>query len=140
MLALAHSAADYTFDLIHRLSIDCDATRNGWIQAAVTHRACRALHALARALRQSGAVPLDADEMAALTGSTHYVGGYMESTAGAVQPRKLALGLAAAAVRARARLHAHSRVRALRRTPDLLALRLGPAIGRESCRVRVVEI
>ncbi|MBV7485132.1 FAD-binding oxidoreductase [Bordetella sp. BOR01] len=124
MLAFAHSAADYTFDLIHRLSIGCDATRNGWIQAAVTPRAYRALHARARALQQSGAVALDADEMAALTGSTHYVGGYMESAAGAVQPRKLALGLAAAAVRAGARLHAHSSVRELRRTPDGWTLRL----------------
>jgi len=126
MLAFAHSAADYAFDLIDRLSIDCGATRNGWIQAAVTPRACRTLHARAQALRQTGAAvrALDADEMAALTGSTHYAGGYLEAGAGAVQPRKLALGLAAAAARAGARLHAHSRVRQLRRTPQGWTLQL----------------
>jgi len=126
MLAFAHSAADYAFNLVERLSIDCDATRNGWIQAAVTARACRALHARARALRETGAraEALDASDMAALTGSTHYAGGYLEAGAGAVQPRKLALGLAAAAAGAGARLHAHSRVEQLRRTPQGWALQL----------------
>ncbi|MBO1114492.1 NAD(P)/FAD-dependent oxidoreductase [Bordetella petrii] len=134
MLAFAHSAADYTFGLIERLSIDCDATRHGWIQAAVTPRACRVLHARARALQQAGAraEALYADDMAKLTGSAHYAGGYLESGAGAVQPRKLALGLAAAAARAGARLHAHSTVEQLQRAPQgwMLRLRQGSIAAR----------
>ena len=118
MMRFANSAADYTFGLIEQFAIDCAPTRNGWIQCAITTAARHRLHARVRALTRWGAPveALSAADMAQATGSRYYTGGYIELGAGAVHPRKFALGLAAAARAAGATLHGGAPVRAL--APD----------------------
>jgi len=117
MMRFANSAADYTFGLIDESAIDCAPTRNGWIQCAVTAAGRQRLHARVRALSRWGmpVAALSAADMAQATGSRYYTGGYIELGAGAVHPRKLALGLAAAARAAGAALYDATPVRGLSR-------------------------
>lgn len=134
MMRFANSAADYAYGLVARLGIDCSPTRNGWIQCAVTPAALRRLQVRARLLLQWGGqvAALTAADMFDATGSTHYPGGYIELGAGAVQPRRFALGLAAAAAQAGAVLHGDAPVRGLARDGNTWTLAL--ANGRVRAR------
>src|SRR5579872_404396 len=62
---------DLVFDLIRRHGIDCDAVRNGWIQAAISTRELQGLQARATQWQRLGidARLLDADQTALLTGA-----------------------------------------------------------------------
>ena len=107
MLRFGFTAADHVFDLVERLGIACQPTRNGWIQTAVTAAGRERLLRRGEALTAAGAAVrfLDAAEVAQATGSHHYFGGLDEVGGGAVQPLALACGLARAAARAGASLH-----------------------------------
>lgn len=100
-------SAAFTFDLIERYGIDCDATRGGWIQAAATPASFARLsrqsqHAEAR---RAGLVLLDAAEMARRTGSPAYRGGLLDPRGGMVHPLKFARGLADRVVAAGGVIH-----------------------------------
>lgn len=92
-------AADYTFALINRLGIDCEARQSGWVQAAHTEGALNLLHQRARQWQQWGGDVrmLDRQHTLARLGTSIYHGALLDTRAGQLQPYKYAQGLAAAA-------------------------------------------
>ncbi|MCR9151284.1 MAG: FAD-binding oxidoreductase [Rhodobacteraceae bacterium] len=119
MIDMAGGAADLVFRLIARHRIDCDAIRPGWIRAAHTPKALRALHDLARDWQAHGAPvePLDRDAIARLTGTSAYLGGLIDRRGGNLQPLNYALGLADAAERAGVRIFGQSPVTGIAPAP-----------------------
>jgi glycine/D-amino acid oxidase-like deaminating enzyme len=109
------STADEVFDLIAQYRIECDPVRQGWIQAAHDQSALREVQARAQQWSERGAPvePLDAGQVAALTGARGYCGGWIDRRGGRVQPLDYSRGLARAAHAAGVRLYEHSAVRTL---------------------------
>jgi glycine/D-amino acid oxidase-like deaminating enzyme len=116
LAALLRDSADAVFDLVRTHAIDCEAVQNGWLQPA--HRPSRM--ALARARhdqwRRRGAPVemIDREQMAALTGSSFWHGGWLHRRGGHVNPLGLARGLARAAIGQGVRLHTRTPVDGLR--------------------------
>ncbi len=98
------------FELIDRQGIECDAVRSGWIQAATSAEAMRVIESRVRQWSSRGADVqlLNAAEIAALTGSRRYVGGWIDRRGGTVQPLKLLHGIARAARECGVRVFTHS--------------------------------
>ena len=109
------SGPDVVFDLIRRFGIDCQAVRAGWIQPAHNDATRRLVEARARQWHARGAPTrvLERDEVAALTGSSLYVGGWFDGRGGTVQPLAYVRGLGRAAVSLGARVFRDTPVRAL---------------------------
>ncbi|OJF91060.1 NAD(P)/FAD-dependent oxidoreductase [Pararhizobium antarcticum] len=112
MITRAYGGPDFTFELIRRLGIDCEARQNGTLRAA-THG--KALDAVCETARQCHAhlMPtrlLDRDAIQAATGTAHYRGALFDPRGGDLHPLKYARGLAAAAMAAGVRIHSGSRV------------------------------
>jgi len=110
LIARSAEAPDLVFDLISRHSIECDAVRTGWLQLAVSESHLPLLQRRAEQWRRRGAdVSVLSDrEVARLTGSTRYCGGWIDRRGGAVQPLAYLRGLARAAMRSGARIFTHS--------------------------------
>ncbi len=110
---LAHlvaNSASFTFDLIRRHAIECEAVQAGWTQPAHSPgraRLARNRFAQWQALGADVSY-LDRNEVAAQTGSPIYHGAWLAKTGGHLNPLKYVRGLAAAAIRAGARIHTHS--------------------------------
>jgi len=119
MWEIAGGAADVVFDLIGRLKISCHAERCGWIAAAPHAAALESLRSRTEQWQRRGAPVelLDATRIAAVTGTTGYVGGMLDRRAGALQPLAFVRGLARAAQRAGAAIHGGSLVRELEVVP-----------------------
>ena len=117
IVALLRDSAQTLFDLARRHRIDCEAVQNGWIQPA--HRESRLAISRSRVAQwtKRGAPVrlLDRDEMAALTGSRFWHGGWINPTGGHINPLAFTRGLARAAAGAGAQLHTGTAVRGLRR-------------------------
>jgi glycine/D-amino acid oxidase-like deaminating enzyme len=118
-VALIRDSASLVFDLIRKHGIAAEAVQNGWIQPA--HRESR-LHLseqrVAQWARRGAPVTLySRAEMAALTGTDHWFGGWGNATGGRINPLGFARGLAAAAMQAGAVIHTASPVTAIERTP-----------------------
>lgn len=113
----AATTADVTFDLIARHGIDCDAVRDGWIQAGVSAKHLPVLERRARQWQARGieAVILDAKGIEDRTGSRFFRGGWFDPRAGRLHPLKYVRGLARAAQQAGAVIHGDSPVTALTR-------------------------
>lgn len=120
MTRFAYGAADYLFELVERLHIDCAATRNGWIQGAFSAASADYLQRRAKELNAHGGDVeyLDAKGMQAATGSSFWPAGLREKRAGAVQPLALAHGLARAVMQTGAMLYEHSPVASIVPRPD----------------------
>ncbi|EHK66736.1 NAD(P)/FAD-dependent oxidoreductase [Achromobacter arsenitoxydans] len=118
MMRFAYGNADYLFDLIERLRIDCAPTRNGWIQGAFSAASGDYVKRRASELNAHGGDVeyLDFDAMRAATGSSFWPAGLREKRAGSVHPLAFSRGLARAAVEAGAAIHDHSQVSAI--APD----------------------
>ena len=101
MIRMAGDAGDLVFDLIARHDIDCAASRPGWLRAAHTPKALRALHGLAADWDNHGGGMdmLDRAEMVRRSGTEAYLGGVIDRRSGVLHPLNYALGLAAAAER-----------------------------------------
>ena len=96
IVEIAGGAADFAFDLIQRHGIRCAPTRKGWIQGV--HTASQ-LDFIRRRLAQwelRGAPVrfLDRAEIAELTGTNAYCGGFLDGRGGMIQPLSYARGLA----------------------------------------------
>jgi glycine/D-amino acid oxidase-like deaminating enzyme len=120
LVAAAAAAPDLVFELIARLRIQCDATRNGWIQPATSEATLAQLARRAEQWWRRG-VPMDLlsrREVLQLTGSARYCGGLLDRRGGTVQPLAYVRGLAQGVIGAGGRIFTH--------TP---ALRLAP-VGR----------
>lgn len=117
MRRFAFGAADYTFELIDRLSIDCAPTRNGWFQVAVNPKIARYLQERTTKLKNAGADVeyFSQERICSATGSDYFHGGLYERAAGAVHPLALAQGLAKAAQKQGVLLFTQSRVESILR-------------------------
>src|SRR5690606_3401335 len=117
LVQFAGGTADLVFGLIERHGMDVPRERAGWIQGAHTRQALDIAHARAAQWARYG-VPtrsLDKAQVAALTGTDRYQGGWIDPRAGAIQPLSYVRGLARAALAAGARVHTDTPVQALRR-------------------------
>jgi glycine/D-amino acid oxidase-like deaminating enzyme len=110
LVEIAGGAAEFSFGLIERHAIRCAPVRKGWIQGA---HAPSILDTARRRVEQWGrrGAPvrfLDRDEVAELTGTERYCGGWLDERGGTIQPLSYARGLARAALAAGARIHGKS--------------------------------
>lgn len=132
-------AADYTFDLIARLGINCRPQRGGWIQAAHSPLALDMVMKRARQWQAEG-VPVEIfsrEALAEATGTSAHFGGWKDPRAGGVQPLDFLRGLTRAAIAAGARVFEQSPVESLSEQPNggwLLR------IGRHEVRARRVLV
>ena len=96
VIEFVDGSAAFTFDLIDRYGIECDATRSGWIQAAATPKSFGRLAERSRQAdaKRAGLELLDASSMEERTGSPAYLGGLLDPRGGMVHPLKYARGLA----------------------------------------------
>ena len=119
-LRMLERSADLLFELVARYGIDCDAVRNGWIQAA--HSPGRARAAARRAAewqaRGAPARALSREETAALLGTDAYCGGWIHEGGGHINPLAYTRGLARAAAQEGATIVAETPVTALAREQD----------------------
>ncbi|MDR0251991.1 MAG: FAD-binding oxidoreductase, partial [Brucellaceae bacterium] len=96
MIDMVGGSADLVFDLIRRHNIQCAPVRSGWIQAAHSELAKSAVHKRARQWQAQGVEVeiLDRSGVTKLSGTDHYLGGWRDPRAGAIQPLDYARGLA----------------------------------------------
>lgn len=118
LVELVGGAADYVFELIRRLGIECDARQDGWLQAAHHETALDGL--INRAVQWQGRGAdvqiLDKGQTRQLLGTSIYQGALLDRRAGQVQPYQYVHGLAAAARERGVRIFEHSAALQLRRT------------------------
>ncbi|MBX6741774.1 MAG: FAD-binding oxidoreductase [Acetobacteraceae bacterium] len=119
LVSLIRDSASLVFDLIRKHGIQAEAVQNGWIQPA--HRPSRMKLAESR-VRQWGSrgAPvrlLSREEMAKLSGSDHWHGGWENKTGGRINPLGFARGLARAAMEAGAVIHTRSPVLRIAQEP-----------------------
>jgi glycine/D-amino acid oxidase-like deaminating enzyme len=116
-VGLIRDSAAFTFDLIRRHGIEAEAVQNGWIQPAHRESRLRLSEKRAEAWGRRGAPTrmYSRAEMASLTGTDHWFGGWGNATGGRINPLGLARGLAKAAIGAGAVLHTGSPVTAIER-------------------------
>lgn len=113
-------AAAYTFDLIRRHGIDCDAVQNGWVQPAHAASKVNRSRLLAEQWAERGADVRFVDKPAldTLLGTADYYGGWYAASGGHVNPLALARGLAVAAAKAGAAIFTQSPASSLVRRGD----------------------
>lgn len=116
LVCMAAGSADLVFGLIQRHAITCDAAQAGWVQPSHTEAAfTRARQRVAQWQREGRPVELlDAAAIAELTGVPGWRGGWIDRSAGTLNPVAFARGLARAAALAGATLHETSPVTRLR--------------------------
>lgn len=118
-VALVRDSAAFTFDLIRRLGISCDAEQTGWIQPA--HSPSR-FEQISKprfaqwAQRGADVVLLEPNQLAQMLGSRAWHGGWMARTGGHLNPLAFVRGLARAVAERGVRLFCRSPVVRLERT------------------------
>ncbi len=129
MIARAYGGPDFTFDLIRRLGIDCDARQTGTLRAATHAQTVDAVRETARQCASHGmpTVLLDAAGIQAATGTSHYSGALFDPRGGDLHPLNYARGLAVAALAAGVKIHSGSRVLSISRKDGGWALRTAKA-------------
>lgn len=134
VLEVAGGAPDQVFEVIDRLAIDCHPVRAGYIQGSTSQAGLERGRAWVRQWGALGAPvrELDRDEIAALTGTRAYVGGFLDERGGNLHPLAYARGLARGALSAGARIHGASRVEHL--APADGGWRLATATGSLTAR------
>lgn len=117
LIGFAAGTADAVFDLIRSERLDVPYCRSGWIQAAHTQAALEAAAERHRqwTARRADATLIDAEEIAALTGTSGYAGGWLDRRAGTVQPLALTREMARIATEAGVRIATGTRATALAR-------------------------
>ncbi|MEP6564806.1 MAG: FAD-dependent oxidoreductase [Mesorhizobium sp.] len=102
LINFAASTADAVFDLIHDEKLAVPFVRNGWIQAAHTETALKAAANRDRQWQARGADVrlLSAAEIAAMTGTNGYLGGWLDRRAGVIDPLAYTSELARIAIAA----------------------------------------
>ena len=127
LVALLRDSANVVFDLVRKHAIDCEAVQNGWVQPA--HRESRLAVSRSRCeqwqRRGAPAQMLDREQVAAITGSRFWCGGWQNPTGGHLNPLGFTRGLARAAMAAGAVVHTHSPVGGLQRTGDRWQVKSG---------------
>jgi glycine/D-amino acid oxidase-like deaminating enzyme len=117
MVAMSGDAPNLVFDLIRRHQISCEALQSGTLRAAIREQSARAVAASAAQCARRGmpASLLDADAVAAATGTRRYRCAMLDARGGRVNPLGYARGLAQAAMQAGAAVHGATPVTRLQR-------------------------
>jgi glycine/D-amino acid oxidase-like deaminating enzyme len=117
LIATIAQAADNVFDLIARHGIDCQATRQGWIQPAHSPKMLEALARRARQWEKRGAPVsmLDRRAIVERVGTQAFLGGWIDRRAGSIQPLSYVRGLVRAALRLGVAIHGNTLVTKLER-------------------------
>lgn len=115
VVAAVGSVGDEVFGLIDRHGIECEATRKGWLQPAISARTLDMVKRRSEQWARRGAPArfVDRARISELIGSERYLGGWEDGRAGHVQPLSFNRGLASAAARAGARIFVRSPARQL---------------------------
>ena len=110
LAGIVGDAADFAFGLIERHGIRCAPVRKGWIQGVHAPSKLDATRRRVEQWERRGAPVrfLDRTEVAQLTGTDRYCGGWLDGRGGMIQPLSYARGLARAALAAGARIHGQS--------------------------------
>jgi glycine/D-amino acid oxidase-like deaminating enzyme len=130
--------ADTVFDVIARHGIRCDAVRAGTLEVSDTRKGIEELRAYQR---EHGALTrrhewLDGAAIERTTGAPGYTAGYIDRSAGTIQPLSYVRGLAQAAQAFGASVHTRSRAIAIKRQDG--KWRVATARGAVSARHVVV--
>ena len=118
LIAFGGAAATRTFDLIQTHQLACNASDAGWIQPALTPGQLeRVTQRATQWQAHTGAdiELLSAERVQALTGTSAYVGGWLDRRGGQLQPLSYARELARVALAAGCSIYPFSRVSAVRR-------------------------
>jgi len=108
-------SADALFALINQYGIDCQARQKGWLRVDHCEQARKVSASNTEIWNRYGAdmQVVEGDEVARLSGSSHYRSGVVAPRGGAVQPLSLARGLARAAMEAGVTIHGQTAVTGL---------------------------
>lgn len=117
LVQLVADSAKFTFDLIRRHAIECEAVQNGWVQPMHTPGRMKLAEKRVRAWARRGAPVelLDRTGMEKVTGSSFWHGGWENATGGKLNPLAYVRGLARAAMAAGAAVHTQSAVLSIER-------------------------
>jgi glycine/D-amino acid oxidase-like deaminating enzyme len=120
LLEASSSAPGFTFDLIKRHGIACEAEQTGTIRAGYHDKWLPGLRATLSQLERTGSLArwIDRVELEAVTGTPRYLGGIFYPQGGKLNPLSYARGLARAAIAAGASVHGGSRAVAVERTGE----------------------
>src|SRR6185369_4938162 len=115
LIARQTDAANLVFDLIRRYEIDCEGVQTGYVQAAHAPGVLAKMEARCGYYRSVGKATrmLDRDEVAQLTGSPRYHGGWFHPEGGHLNPLGYSRGLARAVMSRGGRIFTHSPVTAI---------------------------
>jgi glycine/D-amino acid oxidase-like deaminating enzyme len=117
---LVCDSARLTFELIGRHAMQCEAVQNGWVQPAHTPGRMRLAEARAAAWTRRGAPVrlLDRAEVARVTGSDFWYGGWENASGGKLNALAYCRELARAAIGAGARVYTQSPALSVERAGD----------------------
>ena len=117
IIRMADQTCDLVFDLINRHNIQCEAVRNGYVQAAVSKNDLKIVHSKARQWMERGAAVeiLDTSEISKILGSDYYLGGQLDLRGGCLQPLSYVCGLARVSIHLGADVYEHSPVTKINR-------------------------
>jgi glycine/D-amino acid oxidase-like deaminating enzyme len=118
LVQLVADSAKFTFELIRRHNIECDAVQNGWVQPVHSPGRMKLAERRVKAWGRRGAPVelLDAKGVEAITGSKFWHGGWENATGGHLNPLAYVRGLARAAIGAGAIVHTQSPVQSVERS------------------------
>lgn len=118
LVQLVADSAKFTFDLIRRHKIDCEAVQNGWVQPVHSPGRMKLAEKRVKAWGRRGAPVelLDAKGVEAITGSKFWHGGWENATGGKLNPLAYVRGLARVAIEAGAIVHSESPVLSVERS------------------------
>lgn len=117
LVQLVADSAKFTFDLIRKHAIDCEAVQNGWVQPIHSPGRMKLAEKRVKAWARRGAPVelLDATGVETITGSKFWHGGWENATGGKLNPLAYVRGLARAAIGAGAVVHTESAVLSVER-------------------------
>jgi glycine/D-amino acid oxidase-like deaminating enzyme len=117
MIAFAYNTPVFTFELIRRLGIACEARQNGTLRAACHESHAAAVETTAQQCIRRGmpVTVLDRNALREVTGTDRYARAMFDPRGGDVQPLSYARGLVRAALARGAAIHGQTPAMSLRR-------------------------
>jgi glycine/D-amino acid oxidase-like deaminating enzyme len=117
MIDFSYGTTNFTFDLIRRYQIPCEARQNGTLRAAYNAASAAAIESTAKQCIRRGmpVTLLDAAKMREMTGTDRYLCAMLDSRGGDLHPLSYARGLARAAIAAGAAVYGETPALSLRR-------------------------
>ncbi len=136
VVAFAGATTRTVFDLIDKYRMDVPQARNGWIQPAHSETGLRLAESRVRQWSRWGADVrmLSQQEVRDLVGTDRYLGGWLDSRGGGLQPLSYARELARAALSLGVRIFTETPVEEISRGPRgwLVKTGAGPVISAKS--------